>query len=358
MEIASFVRESAERFSASDGLVLFLALVTLYGIRKAPKGQFFDDPLNRGQGLALRGFFACVVMFCHLSDRVVFENGFLFPRFDLWGSFAVSVFFGLSGYGLMLQSRVRKNYLDGFWHRRFQTLLWPYLIVSLLAFAQWCRGDYAMGYRMGKWLGIVSYGWYCTVVFLFYVAFWWGNRRQEHKTGERLALTIAGILLITVLSAFANFRDFHFESNGAFIAGLLFGAYRANGCKLLGEHWWKLLVFTCVIVSTRLSWGLARWAAPGLRTNALFILHMFWFTGIVALSMKWQFGNRILAWLGTISYELYLIHGWVIDEIAHWWPEWKGPGCAWVIFVASLFLAWGMHEAVEKWKHRFQAVDP
>ena len=175
---------------------------------------------------------------------------------------------------------------------------------------------------------------------------------------ERLVLTIAGVLAITVLSAFANFRGFHFESNGAFIAGLLFGAYRINGCKLLREHWWKLVFFTCGIVAIRSSWGLARWALPGLRSNALFILHMFWFAGIAALSMKWQLGNRILAWLGTISYELYLIHGWVIDEIAHWWPEWKGSSCAWVVFVSSLILAWGMHTAVETWKRHFQAMRP
>ena len=351
-DLSAFVRETAGRFSTTDILAALLAAVALWGIRKAPKGRFFDDPLNRAQGLALRGLFACVVVFCHVSDRLLSEGGFLFPRFELWSALAVSVFFGLSGYGLMRQTAVDSGYLDGFWKKRLRALRWPYLAVSLLAFVQWCRGDYAMGPRLEKWLGLVDYGWYFTVLLLFYLAFWFGNRRRERELGHRLALTVGGVLLVTVLLAFAGFRRMHFESNGAFVAGLFFGAYRDEGCKFLRVHWGKAVAVACAIAAIRLSWGLSRWAMAGVRADSFFFLHVFWVAGLAALSMKWQLGNPVLSWLGTISYELYLVHGWVIDEIAHWRPEWKGAGCAWTVVLASLLLAWVLHKAVEACKSR------
>lgn len=341
-----FAREIAGRLSATDGMVFLLGIVAFWGIHKSIKGQFFADPLNRGQGLALRGLFACVVMFCHLSDRVVGDNGLLFPRFNLWGAFAVSVFFGLSGYGLMVQTVMKPDYLDGFWAKRCRALLLPYLLVSTLAFLQWCRGDFALGYRLSKWLGIVHYGWFCTVLMSFYVVFWWANRQPGKSLGERLALTVAGVLFVTVLSAWTNLRGFHFESNGAFVVGLLLGANREKGCKLLRNFWAPLVAVTCVIVAIRMSWGMSRWLATGWRWHSIFFLHMVWFLGIVALSMKFQLGNRVLAWLGAFSYELYLVHGWVIDEIAHWWPDWKGSLCAWTVLGISLLLAWGVHESL------------
>lgn len=78
-------------FKLADGLVLLLVIVILWGIRKAPKGKFFKDPLNREQGLALRGIFACVVVLGHLAPKWA-DGGFVFPRLGYWGPLAVSVF--------------------------------------------------------------------------------------------------------------------------------------------------------------------------------------------------------------------------------------------------------------------------
>lgn len=344
-------------FCPADGLVLLLALVTLWGIRKAPKGQFFEDPLNRRQGLALRGVFACVVLMKHISEFALNEDGNLAARFMYWGPLAVSVFFGLSGYGVMVQTRKRGDYLDGFLQRRFRALWWPFFVVMVLTIVQWLRGDFPITKRLESQLGIVNGGWFWTVLMLFYVVFWLANRQQGQNTGQRLTLTIAGVLLLTALSSWLNWKDYHYCSNGAFVAGLVLGAYPEDGFKLLRDHWWKVVVLMCVFVPFRLSEGMYLWSLAGLRSDSLFFFHMFWFIGIAALAMKWQMGNRVLAWLGSISYELYLVHLWVMDEISHWWPEWKGSGYAWTVVGGCLVMAHLLHAAVGRCKRDNQALN-
>lgn len=356
MDIANLAQGLAGRFSPSDGLVLLLALVALWGIRKAPKGAFFDDPLNRKQGLALRGIFACVVVFCHVSGQVLSEDGFLFPRLEFWGSLSVSIFFGLSGYGLMFQRFAKKDYMNNFWCKRVKTLLHPYLIVSILTFIQWIRGDFDFFMRVKGKLGLIRGGWFVVVLFLFYGVFWWANRRDLYSKGENLILTIAGVVLVSVIGAFYNTGIHFFYSNGAFIVGLALGAYRKSGCMLLQSHWWQVAGLTCIIALMRCTYALNQWSMEGLRADSCYFLHMFWFLGITALSMKWQLGNRVLAWLGTISYELYLVHEWVIEELCHWRPEWSTSSYAWTVVATSLLLAWALHAGVDAWKRRGQVT--
>lgn len=350
MGFGEWIQRISGLFSPADGLVLLLAVVTLWGIRRAPKRQFFEAPLNREQGLALRGVFACVVLMKHVSEFALNENGLLAARFVYWGPLAVSVFFGLSGYGVMAQSRERDNYLDGFLKKRFHALWWPYFAVMVLTFVQWIRGDFSLGKRLESQMGIVNGGWFWTVLMVFYVVFWLANRRRGQNTGQRLTLTIAGILLVTVLSAWLNWKSYHYCSNGAFVAGLVLGAYPEDGFKLLRTHWWKVVALMCFVLPFRLSEGMFHWSLEGLRPESWFFLHMFWFIGIAALAMKWQLGNRVLGWLGTISYELYLVHLWVMDEVLHWWPEWKGSGYAWTVVGLCLAMAHLLHAAVERWK--------
>ncbi len=347
MEFVDLIQKLGSKFSLADGIVLLLFLITLCGIRKAPKGKFFNDPLNRGQGLALRGVFSIVVVMKHISGFALNENGILASRCMYWGPLAVSVFFGLSGYGLMWQCRNRSNYLDGFWGKRFHVLWPPYCVVMLLSCAQWLRGDFSMCERLKTQFGPVDGGWFWTVLMAFYLVFWLATQQKEQNVGSKVTLTIAGVLLVTVLASWVNWGWHHFVSNGAFIAGLVLGAYHEKGCCLLREHWRTLISILCVIVMFHLSDGMHRWAFEGVRSDSYFFMNMFWFLGIVALGMKWQLGNRVLVWMGTISYELYLVHMWVMNEFYHWWPRWLGSGYAWTVMGTSLVMAWVLHVGLE-----------
>lgn len=332
-----------EHCDGGSGLVFLLLFITLWGIRKAPRGKFFDNPLNRHQGQALRGLCAAVVVMHHLATC----GCGLLSRFESFGALAVSVFFGLSGYGLMLQATSKADYFDGFWRKRLHRLWLPYLAVMVLAFAQWLRGDYAIVERL-KWkFGIVQNGWFCGVLMLFYTVVWVCHRHNNGSKGEKLALTIAGVGVLTWGLATCWPVSTHVLSNGAFLVGLVFGTYQSSMFRMLQRYMYFFIAIMAVILALHLSSSaFYRFVLPSRLFFPRFIMGGFWFVGISVLSMKWQIGNRTLEWLGTISYELYLVHGWIIDEFRHWWPEWTGPGYAWTVVAASLLMAWGLHKAL------------
>lgn len=336
----------AGQFSMADGLVLLWAVAALWGVRKAPKGAFFPEPLNRGHGLALRGVFACVVVFHHLAFP---GAGFLFSRFVFTGALAVSVFFGLSGYGLACQARDGGRWLEGFWKRRFRALWWPYFVVTLLSFFHWMRGDYSLAERLESQWGLVPNGWFCPVLVLFYAIFWLSFRCRGQNTGLKVGMSISGVAIMTCACALAGTSEFIFHSNGAFAVGLVLGACGEKACQWIRGHWLCCAGLAFVLAMCRLRPEWAAWpSVPGF--DIRFFLQAFCFFAIAVLSMKWQLGNRVLGWLGTISYELYLVHGWVMAEIKHWCPGWRGSGHAWVVVAASLAMAWALHVAIERWK--------
>lgn len=339
-----------------DGLVLLLAIVTLWGVRKAPKGLCFGNPLSRSQGGALRGLFAGVVVLHHLSSA---GGGFLFPRFEYWGALAVSVFFGLSGYGLMVQARNRENYFDSFWGKRLRSLWAPYFVITVLAIVQWIRGDFGIIERLRWKLGVVQNGWFCGVLMMFYVVVWLCHRDNDCSAGEKLALTIGGIFALTWILSACWPASTHVLSNGAFMVGLVAGFYPESTFKLLRKYRKVLLAILLVIVALHLSSELFyRFVEPSRKFLFRFIIGGFWFLCVSAASMTWQLGNRALYWLGSISYELYLVHGWVMDECKHWWPEWTGTGYAWTVLGLSLIMAWALHAALQRFHGREKRQAP
>ena len=71
-----------------------------------------NDYLGVKSTSGLKGFLALGIVFHHLSQWVT--TGTEFSNFGYMGTYIVSVFFFLSGYGLYVQNEKKENYLDNF----------------------------------------------------------------------------------------------------------------------------------------------------------------------------------------------------------------------------------------------------
>lgn len=337
----------AAAFDWAVFLPLLLAVASLWGIRRAPKGEVFAEPLDRRQSVALRGVFACVIIFHHLTQKRPWLGILSVARFDHWGALAVSVFFGLSGYGLMRQLAARPDYWKGFLARRFKSLWGPYAVVAALSLLQWWRGDIDLVHTLTVDLGIVRFGWFCIVLFLFYVLFRWAARASGGCPGPTLARLSAAVLALTLVLALLRVPPPIYSANGAFLAGLFLGAYPREACALLKRHGMGIALMALLVYllhsHDRLYWKFVRNEATAL---PVFLMNAFFFVAVAAFGLKWRLGNPVLAWLGGISYELYLCHGWVMTEIRHWWPGLDGTGYAYAVVAATLPLAAALHWAV------------
>lgn len=346
MHFAQFQSRLLPTLDWVDLLPVLLIAVALWGIRRIPKGMFSDDPLNKGQGLALRGIFACVVMLHHLAQKFP-VLGCIFPRFGYWGPLSVSVFFGLSGYGLMRQVAARPDWRKGFWPRRSKAVWMPYAMVALFTLLQWWRGDFSIRMLLKAHWGIVRYGWFCPILFMFYAIFRWADRESHGKTESLLPLAFGGALTVTLAWGLLDAPRHTVLGNGAFLAGLSLGSDGTTVKAILSKSRTWIIGLTVMIATLHSTFGLYwRFIAPGTKTLFVFLMNSFFVVGIAALSMNWQMGNRVLAWLGAISYELYLSHGWVMVEIRHRWPEFTGTGYVYAVVAGSLAMASALHGGI------------
>jgi peptidoglycan/LPS O-acetylase OafA/YrhL len=339
-------------FNWVDLLPVLLLVVACWGIKRAPKGEFFEEPLNKRQGLALRGVFACVVMMFHLSLWRLGDDSCLFARFGFWGSASVAIFLGLSGYGLVTQAETRPDYMKGFWPTRLKSLLGPYCLMTLLCGIQVWRGDMKWAEQLYLQLGLVHFGWFFAVLLGFYLVFWLGYHNTAFPLNSRGVMSCLGTFCLTVLLQFYSEKtDYLFISNGAFVAGIWLGHGQGKKFKYFGKCWWFVMAIMGIIILINCSQGWhERHEADRLTT---FLCNTLFFVSIAILGMKVQFSNCVLTWLGKISYELYLTHGWLMYELRHWWPGLKGTGYVYAVVAGNLAMASALHCVVRWVRHRW-----
>lgn len=115
-------------------LCILLTLLTLLGIVLSFRGQQPDQSrfgiLNTN---ALKGVLAIAVILGHVSTRVMIPLGYEWARmFGILGIFSVTIFFFISGYGLM-QSYQKKGatYFQGFLRKRVTGTFIPLALASI-----------------------------------------------------------------------------------------------------------------------------------------------------------------------------------------------------------------------------------
>lgn len=330
------------QLSWADALPVLLGGVACVGLHKAENSDSESEPLDKKQGLAWRGLFACVVVLFHLASEYD-KTGILFPRFEYWGPLPVAVFFGFSGYGTFVQLFGGGNeYFKHFWRRRLPAVWGPYALFGGVSLLQWWRGDWDIWKRIADQLGVVEYGWFAAVLTGYYAAFWWGNRGGRAGSVEGMALTLFGVMAMTavldVASVWVPNGGIHwYVSNGALVTGALLGWRPSTAQQLVRKYLGVILALGVLGVALHSSYAL--YGAIAGHETFRFLYNSFAVVVLAGVGMKWHLGNGALRWLGKISYELYLAHGWVMWEMRHWFPNLNGSGYVWAVFVASLVLA-------------------
>uniref|UniRef100_UPI0025E189D8 acyltransferase family protein n=1 Tax=uncultured Streptococcus sp. TaxID=83427 RepID=UPI0025E189D8 len=104
--------------------IIILLLITLL-IYLLPQNKEY---LNVKSTSGLRGFLAIGIIFHHLSQWVT--SGDEFSNFSYMGTYIVSIFFFLSGYGLYIQTKVKPDYLTNFFRKRLLKILIPFVFIS------------------------------------------------------------------------------------------------------------------------------------------------------------------------------------------------------------------------------------
>ena len=332
-----------------DWMYLFyfsLALVIFFGAKSYAPGGWNEEYTSLKQTKSLLGITALGITLHHMAQKSCapwHPATYMVHGLDIFvgiGYLFVAVFLFCSGLGLYRSLHAKPDYLKHFIRRR----ILPVVIAFYLSEFIYTGIRLLMGEKMNltKILWYLSglhmanfNAWYVIVIPFFYLAFW-AAFRFCRREGFAIFWVFVFTLAYTVLGALIDHQndwwmrgEWWYNSILLFPLGILFGRFEKPVTRFLkkGYWFWLVLSFAGLILlyflSERLNstvWGYyGEWgdrlkvqhrlmSAAGQWLVCLFYV-AFWFL----LMMKVQFGNRVLTWLGSVTLELYLMHGIFVE---------------------------------------------
>lgn len=322
--------------------ILFLLLVLIFGVKKAKKGEFHENFLSLDIAKGLQGFAAIGIMLHHLAQNITnfgaVRKG-LITSFNSFGVIFTAIFFFFSGYGLYTSLQEKTNYLEHFFRKRLSTVLVPFYMANTI-FVLFSLPNLPkstplelIAYFTG-WIMLNNNLWYVVEITFLYIAFYLIFKYIKNR--KAALLSMAAFLFVMIALTLFNGHDYDTISQGAwfkgewwynttwtFFLGMLVSRFKEPLLRFIKKYY--LLFLSCGIVlsvvllpfSNRIMGEYGYYCEyeghPGYFEKLVSALAQGSYAIIAAvtlllITMKLQFKNKALAFLGKISIELYLIH--------------------------------------------------
>ncbi len=303
-----------------DILLIFLLLFLMKSLSIRGKEP---GALRAGELLPIRGICAMVVVLHHVEQRTAGSYRYLFRYFSLAGYLAVAVFFAISGFALSAQYEKNPNYLRGFLRRRYPSVLLPYALATAVSLGRYLVLDLLAGENVMGQMGlrlyqmfrngtpILLYSWYVEVLAVLYLLFYCIYRLAGEKKVLRFVLLSAGTWGIGAVCRYLGYGEHWYNSLLAFLAGILYFEYSKSKHYRPGPRPWGILLsgglFGILLVLHNRDWSNLLWTELSAALWAVFVFQ---------LAEAFRFRSKILQYLGSRSYEIYLCQGIPMQVIA------------------------------------------
>lgn len=321
-----------------------LLLLAFYVASFFGRGSFVA--FTPGKTQPLRGILAVLIVAYHLSQFP--PTGPVLAPVSSWGASVVSLFFFISGYGLMRQFQARgRDYLSGFLARRIvrgvlvSWLLACALFLLLGGYRAWNPADAVAGLlRAGN--TTLPYAWYVLCILYLYVGFYVCGRLVPGRWMEA-ALTAWSVVGMAAVGL-AGWERCWYLSTLAFPVGAWYARGEAGLLAFFSRRRvaYRLAVPALLCVMALLYLLRAEWA-----TAAFFgLLPLMVAVPAMRVGLERLGAWRPLAWLSRQSYEIYLCQGIAFMLARRFLPADVG---AWpfllAAFALTFLMAWMVHRA-------------
>lgn len=285
-------------------LIVLLAFI-IAGINST---ELQDEYFGRSNTKVMKGVAILAVMLCHLMGK--FGGGT--TLFTPLGGIGVSIFLMLSAYGL------NESYIGGgyksWWKKRIIAVFIPYFLIQCILYWPFHQFN-IMDFILDVTLISPQYhnGWYLNYLLACYIAFYLVIRvpfLTKHKINVFVVLSVASFFVL---------REIKAEQALSFLTGIVLSEYKESELTRNRLNWKTGILFLIIGIA-----ALAIKQTDFIR-NADQIIYNF-----VQLLIKLPCGlglclitiliakklNLIIfAIIGAISYELYLVHGYVLQWV-------------------------------------------
>lgn len=323
-------------------LLLGLLFSVVYKAKAHPDGnQYFFDKMNTN---AMRGFWCIIVILVHVP--AAYQNKIQ----DMAGSFAyigVTFFFLTSAFGLTTGLKNNPNGKYCFWRRRFPALLIPSFLANLFV-----AGMLLLLTGEKKSIGSIFHinSWVMWLMFC-YVVFWLSHILCDNSNICEFIQDAVIILTSLVLYFLRNGEiiDISFWPTEiwGFIWGSLLARHLTKFVAFTRQQWLKKCILTCIaalflgILYLKFK-TIVFWGEYLLKIGLGIAITLF----ILQLNIRFSISNKYAAFLGSISFEIYLIHDAVMSVIGTLFPQ--APSGIFIIVsvVTSIVTAYIIHKCV------------
>lgn len=287
-----------------------LISIVVYNMIVAKIGKTSLDYLSINNTVEIKGFFAIVVVFHHLTQAINKDASLL--GLKNWGYLAVAVFFFYNGYGLMLKTRERKPYVSDF-YRRILKILIPFAIMYFVYIVlDYCDGKQYSVVDIVKSLvnGVPIAGnlWYIIFLLFYYIVYW---IIVNFCKGNKQKITIAIGVFLVIWLFFCIWRKMAYlwyVSNITIMLGLVWENRRHVFDQMIKKYYAVAIGLSAVVfVSMHVLFLFIHNSFIGY--IFLIISSLFFVAFVLMYNMAIPNNSRLLRFTGKISFELYMIHG-------------------------------------------------
>lgn len=261
----------------------------------------------------LKPFLALGIVLSHLSWYSIYLHDF-----QRWGALIVGIFFFISGYGLSYSLHYKVGYIRNFFlHRIAKALLLPYMGALLFYFVlngNW--SDYSFFDHISRVSGpsLIPNDWFVFALVYCYMVFWIGAKCKAPSL--RRTVLFAGPLLLVVFTAGMGYGRHWWASTMAFAVGAFYQNWESAILRIISSrkgyiasNFACFLLFAVLIACSALFGNI-------ISTVLAYSLLPLWVVAVlVPLDCSKAAKNRIVLFGGAISYEVYLVHGIVMDYL-------------------------------------------
>lgn len=319
--------------------------ILFWGVKIYGRATWNDEFMSLSQTKALQGFSAICIMFHHMAQKTCaswLEPKYIIHGLDVFepiGYFFVGIFLFCSGYGLYKSYQKKTNYLNGFFSRRILPIIVAFYVTAcIFLIVRMLIGEkmnlpqliyYITGLQLSNgnaWFAVTLPIFY----FIFYMAF-------KYCKNEKVALS--AVCISTFVYMFIGTMQDHgpwwlggewwYNTVPIFALGLIFARYEHAVINRVKKHYAVYIIgafITMIAFYIFSKYALENFSYYGEYFDPNFKVLRRWgclIAQIVAtcaficfvfmLGMKIKIGNKVLAFMGTITLECYLIHGLFIE---------------------------------------------
>lgn len=261
--------------------------------------------LNKQDTNFMRAIAIISIVLHHLSLQ--YENIVILKPFKYVGFLMVGVFFFLSGFGLYVSMKTKENYL-----KKIPKKIMGLIIAFVIAWLIYYIFYKTVGIEVHNFFLTVKNCWYLYELILFYILFY--ICFKHFSENKACIILLISILIILLGVYYIGLVETWYKSSMLFIVGIVI----AKNIKAFKEALYKKLTFIIELIAMAIFLLIGQKTQLGAVDIILYniatylfviiFIKVFYFIKLYKISKF-----NILQKIGSISLEIYLYHGLIID---------------------------------------------